>query len=130
VKDQNMQKDFIGKLSSIRELLKSRFPLLDVQNLDKVMSQLGHYHYNKKKFFIIGESKEIYNFLIENSYNPYTIYRWLLLERLPGDIKFQIREKHVSQKDAVSEAFSRRHETTFSLGASIKETGMSLIRRM
>ena len=130
VKQENMQKSFVEKLGTARKLLASRFPRLDMQNLDKLMSQLGHYHYNKKKFFVIGESKEIYNFLIENGLNPYTVYRWLLLERLPEDIKFQIKEKQVNQKNAITEAFERRHETTSSLGQSIKDMGLLLIRGM
>ena len=125
-----MQKDFIAKLSSLRELLKNRFPLLNMQNFAQIMGRLAHYHYDKKKFFVMGEEKELYNFLIENSYNPYTVYKWILLERLPDDIKFQIRNNQLNQKDAVSEAFARRHETASSLGISIKEMGLSLIRRM
>ena len=101
VKNKNMQKNFIEKLLSLRKQLKSRFSSLDMQNLDKIMSKLAHYHYDKKKFMVIGETKELYNFLIEKGYNPYTVYRWLLLERIPEDIKFQIKQKQLSQKKAI-----------------------------
>ncbi|MFT7616197.1 MAG: hypothetical protein ACI8Y7_001026 [Candidatus Woesearchaeota archaeon] len=53
----------------------SRFLWLESQNLCKIMSKLAHFHYNKKKYLIVGDERELYNFLIENSYNPYTVYR-------------------------------------------------------
>jgi hypothetical protein len=130
VKNKNMQKNFIEKLLSLRKQLKSRFSSLDMQNLDKIMSKLAHYHYDKKKFMVIGETKELYNFLIEKGYNPYTVYRWLLLERIPEDIKFQIKQKQLSQKKAISKTYRRKHETEETLGNSIKELGLNLIRRM
>ena len=94
------------------------------------MGKLGHFHYNKNKFILLGKEKEIYDFLMKNCYNPYTIYRWLLLERIPEDIKHQLKNKEMSQKKAVSEAFKRRKETTESICLSVKELGLNLIRRM
>jgi hypothetical protein len=69
------------------------------------MCQIAHYHYNKKGTFLVGEEKSIYLFLIENGYNPFTAYRWLLLERVPEDIRFQLRGGRISQKKAVKMAF-------------------------
>lgn len=73
--------NFITKLEAVRKVIKMRFPSMNMQKLAEKMSRLGHYHYDKKRFFIVGEERELYNFLIENSYNHYTLYRWLLLER-------------------------------------------------
>ena len=75
MKKRSVQKDFLGSLNQVRKQVAVRFPKFDVQNLKKIMSKLAHYHYNKDKFFVIGQDKELYNFLIENSYNPYTLYR-------------------------------------------------------
>ena len=130
MKQENVQKDFVEKLASIRNLLAIRFPKLDVQNLVKVMGRLAHYHYNKRECFVIGEEKELYNFLIEKGYNPFTVYRWLLLERLPEEMRFQLRQRQISQKKATTEAFDRRHETASSLGESVKDMGLCLVRRM
>ena len=101
-----------------------------MRNLNKLLGKLAHYHYNKNKYFIMGEEKELYNFMIEQSYNPYTVYRWALLERLPDDIRFMIRQKTISQKNAISEGVKRRHETASSLGESIMNKGLRLIERM
>ncbi|MGE0792864.1 MAG: hypothetical protein AB7V77_01635 [Candidatus Woesearchaeota archaeon] len=94
------------------------------------MSKLAHFHYNKRKFILLGKDREVYDFLIKNSFNPYTIYRWLLLERIPDDIKHQLKNKEMSQKKAISEAFKRRQETSESISLSVQELGLTLIRRM
>ena len=130
MKESLVQKNFIDRLNEVKKLIAVRFPNFDMQNFTKFMSRIAHFHYNKKKFFLVGETRELYNFLVENSYNPYTVYRWLLLERIPDDIRFQLRQNMTSQKKAVSEAFKRRHETDSSLIVSIKELGLKLIRGM
>ena len=130
VKQTNMQKNYLQKIESLRKLVYSRLSQLDGHNLLKIMSKLAHYHYNKKKYMILGLEKELYDFLIENSYNPFTIYRWLLLERVPDDIKFQIKQKKISQKKAISEALKRRHERPQDATQVIREYGLSLIARM
>lgn len=130
MKQETMQKNFLDKLNEIRNKISVRFPNINVQNLTKIMSRIAHYHYNKKNFFVVGQTKELYDFLIENSYNPFTIYRWILLERTPEDIRFQLKQHQINQKKAISEAFKRKHETNSTLAVSIKELGLNLIRRM
>jgi hypothetical protein len=130
VKEKFVQKNFVEKLNQVRNLIKIQFPNFDMQNLNKIMSRFAHYHYDKKKFLIMGETKKLYDFLIENSYNPYTVYRWMLLERIPEEIKFQLRQNLITQKKAVTEAFKQKHETSFELTHSIKGYGLRLIGGM
>ena len=130
MKHENMQKNHLQKLESLRKLMESRLTFPEGQNLCQIISKLAHYHYNKKQYFVLGFEKELYDFLIENSYNPFTVYRWLLLERLPEDIRFQIKQHKISQKKAVSEAFNRRHEGFKEITESIREYGINLIGRM
>jgi len=130
VKHTNMQKNYLQKLECLRKLLYSRLPQLESQNLCKIVSKLAHYHYNKKKYLVMGFEREVYYFLIENTYNPYTVYRWLLLERVPEDIKFQLKQQKISQKLALNKAFERRHEGFKELTESVREYGLSLIVRM
>lgn len=130
MKKRIMQKNFVEKLVELRKKVSVRFPSVDMQNLVKIIGRLGHYHYNKRKFILLGNERQLYAFLIENSYNPFTVYRWMLLERIPEDIKFQLKQNMISQKKASSNAFKRRHETDSSLAVSIKGMGLNLIRRM
>ena len=130
VKDLKVQKNFVEKLESLRMLLNGRLPQLDVRHLKEIMGKLAHYHYNRKDYFLLGLEKELYALLIENGYNAFTVYRWLLLEGLPEDIRFQVRQRKMSQKKAVSEAFKRRHEGFKELTASVRNYGLNLIARM
>lgn len=130
MKHRDMQKNCLQKLESARNKAYSRFPQLTGRDLCQIMGKLAHYHYNKKKYIILGLEKELYNGLIENSLNPFTVYRWLLLERVPQDIQFQLKQARISQKKAVSEAFKRRHEGLKELSEGIRECGLGLIARM
>jgi hypothetical protein len=130
VKDPDVQKSFVEKLGSARKLLYSRFPQLTGRDLCQAIGKLAHYHYNKRDFILLGEDRELYSFLVESGINPFTFYRWLLLERVPEDIRFQLKQGQISQKNAVSEAFRRRHETEQSLGEKVRAMGLCLIGRM
>ena len=130
MKDPDVQKSFVEKLAALRILLSSRLPQLDVRNLQEMMGKLAHYHYNRKDYLLLGVEKDVYALLVENGYNPFTVYRWLLLERLPEDIRFQVRQRKMSQKSGVSEAFKRKHEGFNEVSQSIREYGLSLVARM
>ncbi|MBI5355688.1 MAG: hypothetical protein HZB68_04505 [Candidatus Aenigmarchaeota archaeon] len=58
------------KLEAIRKLIVMRLPSIDVQNLAERMSKLAHYHYNKKRFLLVGEDRELYKLLVENAGLP------------------------------------------------------------
>ncbi|MFC1752741.1 hypothetical protein ACFL96_05030 [Thermoproteota archaeon] len=125
-----IRKNVFEELDKVKELFLGRFPDFDAHNLCVVLGRLGTYHYNKKKSVIFGREKELYDLLIENSYNPYTVYRWALLERVPDEIKFQLRNHYLSQKKASRLFFERRHETETALQIDIKQLGLQIIKEM
>ncbi len=130
VKQADMQKNFVQKLECLRKLVYSRLPQLESRDFLQIMGKLAHFHYNRKKFLVLGLEKELYDFLIKSSYNPFTVYRWLLLEKIPIDIKFQIKQRTISQKKAVSEALKRRQERFEDVTQVIRDHGLNLIARM
>jgi hypothetical protein len=130
VKERAVQKDYLRRLNSLKKRLYSEFNWLSGRDLCEVMSQLGHYYYNKKKFILLGENRDLYNFLIKNGFNPFTVYRWLLLERVPENIKAQLKERKMSQKKALSKAFKQRQETAETISVGVQEMGLALIRVM
>ena len=130
MKERNVQKDYLRRLNSLKKRLCNEFIWLESRNLCEIMGQLGHYHYNKKKFILLGENRELYNFLMNKGYNPFTVYRWLLLERVPENIKAQLKQNKISQKKAISEAFKQRQETAEAISANVQEIGLALIRGM
>jgi len=122
--------NFVTKLDEVRKLIVMRLPNFDMQNLVEIMSKLAHYHYDKKRFLVTGKDRELYNLLVENSLNPFTVYRWLLLDRVPEEVKWQLKNRQVSQKRAITLTLERRRETGSSLAAEIKALGMKLIGGM
>ncbi len=125
-----IRKSVFDELERVRKLISEKFPDFEFRNLAKTLGRLGTFHYRKKKGLLLGRERELYNLLIENSYNPYTVYKWALLERVPDDIRFQLRNHYVSQKKASLLSFKRRHETENSLQVDIKRLGLQIIRGM
>lgn len=130
VKGRIVQESFLVKLSSVRSLIESRLPLVDGRLLLKLMGKLAHYHYNKKKFILLGVEWDLYNLLISEGYNPFTVYRWLLLEKIPDDLKFKLKQKEITQKKAVALAFERRGENVKELTQSVRVLGLNIISRI
>ena len=130
VKNGNVQKSFIVKLLSVRSLIESRLPLVDGRHLLKLMGKLAHYHYNKKKFILLGVERDLYNLLISEGYNPFTVYRWLLLEKMPDDLRFKLKQKEITQKKAVYLAFERRTGGVKELTQSVRTLGLDIISRL
>lgn len=130
VKERDVRKDYFERLNSLKKRLRGEFVWLESRDLCEVMSKLGHYHYNKKKIILLGEYRTLYDFLIKNGFNPFTVYRWLLLERVPDNIKAQLKQRKISQKKALIKAFKQRRETVESIGVSVRELGLALVRGM
>ena len=80
-----VRKSCFDKLESVKKLIESELPEINVRDLHSILSKLATYHYNKKRYLIVGVERKLYNLLRENSYNPFTVYRWCLLERIPDD---------------------------------------------
>ncbi len=129
VNNKGVPNDWWTRLNDLKILIKQKFPQNDVPNLLKLMSKIAHYHYNKNKFLIIGFELELYKFLRENNYNPYTVYKWLLLENVPEDIRFRLRNNQLSQREAFNLKFERRKPNE-ELAETIRFLGMKLIRSL
>jgi len=125
-----IRKNIFEELNKVRKLVEVRFPEIELRDLCKLLGRLGTYHYNKKKNILLGKERDLYNTLIKNSYNPFTAYRWALLEKVPEDIKFQLRNHYLSQKKASKLFFQRRQETDTSLQVDIRQLGLRLIKEM
>lgn len=125
-----VRKNIFEELDRVKNLIQIRFPEADIRDWCTFLSKLGTYHYHKKKYLLLGNDKAIYNLLIENSYNPFTVYRWSLLERIPEEIKFQLKNHYLSQKSALQSAVERRKTTNTKIQVDIRELGLQLIRGM
>jgi hypothetical protein len=125
-----VRKNIFEELNQVRKLVEVHFPEIKLRDLCKLLGRLGTYHYNKKKNMLLGKERELYNTLIKNSYNPFTVYRWALLEKVPDDIRFQLNNHYLSQKKASKLFYQRRTETDTSLQIDIRRLGLRIIREM
>jgi hypothetical protein len=130
VKQEVSHKNYLTKLHVFKKELHKEISWIEGRDLCLLMGKLAHYHYNKRRFILLGRDKEVYDFVLKKRLNPYTLYRWLLLERIPEDIKHQLKDKELSQKKAISMAFKRRQETSETISLSVQELGLNLIRGM
>lgn len=130
MKKEKFRKNWIQEFEEFKKLVLERFEDEGFRNLQKIINKLATYHYNKKKYILLGEERELYNFLIENSYNPFKVYRWFLLEKLPEQLRFQLRQGMISQKTASKIHFKRRHESRNTICMDIKLMGLNLVRAM
>ncbi len=122
--------NFLTKLEQVRKLISVQFPQENVQNIMPKMTKLAHFHYNKRRYMLMGKDRDLYNYLLENGYNPYTVYRWLILEKVPEEIKWQLKNRQISQRQAITLNAQSRRINTLVLSQDIKETGMKLIGGM
>lgn len=119
VKGNIFRKSWIEEYEQLKKEVGVRFGEEYVRNFSKIISKLAQYHY-KKKGLILGKEKEIYAFLLENGHNPFKIYRWCLLERIPETIRFQLKNEMINQKTALHMHFKNRHESKNSVCVEIR----------
>ena len=94
-----VRKNIFEELEKVKKLILGIDPDFKMEEFSLFLGRLGNYHYYKKGF-LLGSGRKIYNTLIENSYNPNTVYKWSLLERVPEDVKFQLKNGFIGQKKA------------------------------
>ena len=66
-----------AKLSTVKRILE---PVCTPESMPDLVTQSAKWHYDKKRH-LTPEALKVYEILINNSYNPYTVYRWFLLEK-------------------------------------------------
>jgi len=92
------------KLRRVRELVSSVYPELGVAELAGVVEFLANnWHGNKRKRGVKLSQQQltVYELLMSNSYNPTTVYRWLLLANSPHEIREQVSANKLSVRDAL-----------------------------
>ncbi|MFH1591173.1 MAG: hypothetical protein ABIC95_04565, partial [archaeon] len=98
-----MEMNVLEKVRKVKVLIEKELGL-DEAALLKLLSKLSNkWQYRKNKRRGIALDKEelaLYDLLVRNCYNPSTVYKWLLLERSPDDIKHKLKEGLIGVKDA------------------------------
>ena len=90
------------KVSRIKKLLTAHLGSLEEAQLLELVRGAAKWHY-KMKETINKEEAKVYELLLNEDYNPDTVYKWLLLSRSAHDLKNRLRMRLISQKKAFSE---------------------------
>lgn len=72
----------------------------------------------------------IYNYLVENGYNPSTTYRNFLAIRVPADIKEALIKGEIGQMRAIELARNRKARRDFGMAQVILDEFVSAIEKM
>ena len=121
------RKSIFDRLNDVKEIAKKNDPMWD-EDILKLLRSLSKYHYNKKKYMLLGPHKIIYNTMIKQGILPDTAYKWALLENIPEEIKHQLEQGLIGQKKAKRFAHQRKRCVDTALHIDIKKRGLMLIR--
>ena len=69
----------LQKALKLQNIFLEMNPHCSEQDIRILLSQCAHYHYNGRKQPLCDEAKVIYEYLVMNEYNPFTVYKWFLL---------------------------------------------------
>lgn len=130
MKQQSFRKNWLETFEKLKNRVVSEFGEDGFRLFKESIAKLGTFHYNRKKFLLLGDERKFYDWLRENGYNPFTVYRWFLLERIPDDVRFQLKNGHISQKIASHLHFKRRHESRSKVCIDIRIMGLNLVKSM
>ena len=129
MKGTYLRKDWLVEYESIKKEVEVRFGEEFLRNFPKIMARIAQHHY-KKKSMLLGKERELYVFLMEKGHNPFKIYRWCLIERIPEAIRFQLKNGMINQKTALHMHFKSKHESRNHVCVEIRVQGLNLVRSM
>jgi ribonucleotide reductase alpha subunit len=129
VKESYLRKNWLVEYESIKKEAGIRFGDEYVRNFTKIIAKIAQHHY-KKNSMLLGKERELYAFLSEKGHNPFKIYRWCLLERIPEALRFQLKNGMINQKTALHMHFKNRHESENTVCVAIRVQGLNLVRSM
>ncbi|MEA2036278.1 MAG: hypothetical protein U9O94_02130 [Nanoarchaeota archaeon] len=83
--------------------VKNLVPDIDDKDWFVMTQKLANkWHYKKKKKVRLSkEEAKLYEVYIANKINPTTVYKWMLLTKVPSYLRMRIRSDELKQKDIV-----------------------------
>ena len=97
------------KLRRVKELLHKDLKSFDERKLFMITSKLSTWHYPKKRTKKMTLSKDeamVYEFYLNNGFNPSTVYKWMLACNTREDLQQRLMKGEIGLKDAMSQSRS------------------------
>jgi len=102
------------KYAKIHNELRQEFPKLDKKEFFKITATLSTWHYPKKRCkdqVLTKEQAMIYEWMLNNNYNPSTVYKWLLALNTNKDNQEKLKKGSMSLKKAMKCSKPFKHIT-------------------
>ena len=129
MKETYLRKNWLVEYECIKKEVGVRFGEEYLRNFTQIIAKIAQHHY-KRNSMLLGKERELYAFLQEKGHNPFKIYRWCLLERIPEALRFQLKNGMINQKTALHMHFKNRHESENNICVAIRVQGLQLVRSM
>jgi hypothetical protein len=102
------------KYVKIHNEIRRDFPKFNKQDFFKITAKLSTWHYPKKRGkgqTLTKEEAMIYEWLLNNSYNPSTVYKWLLALNTNKDNHQRLQKGVLSLKKTMKYSQPFKHIT-------------------
>lgn len=133
------KKSLFLKIEEIKRDLKEIIPEIEGDRMISMMSHCRRYYEGKlfygrlsnprrKSMELTANERLLYDYLLKNTLNPSTTYRWFLATRLPSDIKEKLTKGQIGQKKAMEISANRRRVKNSNTGLLMMEEIRNKIR--
>lgn len=95
-------RNIFEKIEAVKKLVSSQYGSLDSEELLDLVRVCARFHYKKQASLSKNQAK-MYELLINNNYNPDTVYKWLLLTKSHPELKSKLKVRAISQRKAFIE---------------------------
>lgn len=95
------------KLRALQDHVKKELGYDNEKSLYEMTCKLSSWHYPKKRtkdMTINDKELKLYEFFINNDYNPSTVYKWMLACNTSDDILKKVKSGEIGLKKALSTA--------------------------
>jgi len=99
-----MNETVYDKYVRIHNHLKKDHPQITKEDFFKITSTLSNWHYPKKRWkgqTLTKDQAMIYEWMLNNKYNPSTVYKWFLAMKTNKDVQERMKKGTVSLKKAM-----------------------------
>jgi len=136
------KRDIFDKVNEIRRDINAILPEIKGDELIGMLSRCRHNYYgslhygrrgeenrNRKRELTINE-RVLYDYLLKNSLNPATTYRWFIATRLPQDIREKLAKGQIGQKTAMLISANRRRTKNSTEGLLMMEEIRAIVQKL
>jgi len=107
-----MKNTVYDRYLTFKDLLKKEFPDLGEITFFKMLGKLESWHYPKKRWkdmTLSIDEVRVYEWMVNNEYNPSTVYKWYRTLGENKEVQAKIKNKalHISEAKTYSVPFRR-----------------------